>query len=136
MRRADVLGMGKGRPESEIVSAILLACNRLPGVRLFRLNSRVVRMPGQGGRDRLVRFGWLGASDIIGWRAECSLCLGSGDGHICRDGRSAAILIALEVKRPGGAPTSEQQSFLDLVRKDGGIAGCVHSVQEAMEVLG
>ena len=117
----------KPRLESEIVGAILLACNRIPGVHLYRLNSRVVMMPGKGGRMRPVRFGWLGAPDIIGYR-----CLRTSPMMPDR----VPYFVALEVKRPGGKATVEQQSFIDLVKRDGGIAAVVTSVEEAFKALG
>ena len=116
----------KPRLESEIVAQVLLACNRIPGVHLRRLNSRVIRMPGKGGRDRLVRFGWLGAPDIIGFKAEE------------RPAVALARFIALEVKTPArrGNATTEQRAFLDLVTRSGGIAAVVTSVEEAFKALG
>lgn len=123
---------GAPRMESEIVSAILKACNLLPGVRLRRLNSRVVAMPGKGGKRRLVRFGWLGAPDLIGWKVWRPRT--DAVGHIIV-GLAIPVIVALEVKRPGGKATVEQQSFLDLVTADHGIAGVVTSVEEAVALL-
>lgn len=124
--------LNTGRSESQIVSAVLRACNLLPGVRLFRLNSRVVRMPGKGGRTRLVRFGWTGAPDIIGYVVKRSSDI---QGYETCGPQPVAVIAAVEVKRPGGKATPEQQSFLDLVKRDGGIAGIVTSVEDAVRLL-
>ena len=63
--------------------------------------------------DRYLRFGWAGASDIIGQM---------------RDGR----FLAIECKRErGGKVTEAQQAFIDKVRRFGGVAGVVCSVDEA-----
>jgi len=43
--------------------------------------------------------------------------------------------VALEVKRPGGRPSLEQLNWLAVVREMGGIAGLVHSVEEADALL-
>src|SRR5690348_9795815 len=57
-----------------------------------------------------------GVSDIIG-------CL--------PDGR----FLAIEVKRPGGKPTPEQQQFIDTINQAGGLAFVAHSVEEVQEQL-
>ena len=55
-----------------------------------------------------------GTSDFIGWTVKT----------ITADmiGRSVAIFTAVEVKASDGKTTQEQQKFLDLVNKNGGIA--------------
>src|SRR3989304_190556 len=121
------------RTESEITREILRACNLLPGVTLWRVNSRVLRMPGEKGRSRLVRFGGMkGMSDLIGWRMITVTM-------IARDQSSwpgrYAVWVALEVKRPGQDATAEQQAFLDAGRVAGGLAAVVHSAAEAVEAL-
>lgn len=62
-----------------------------------------------------VRFGLgTGTSDFIGWTIKT----------ITQDmvGLSVAIFTAIEVKASDEVPTEEQQKFLDLVKKNGGIA--------------
>jgi hypothetical protein len=41
----------------------------------------------------------------------------------------------VEVKRPGEQPRPEQQVFLDIVRANGGLAVCVHSLAELQAAL-
>ena len=48
------------------------------------------------------------------------------------DGRA----IYIEVKLPGENPRQNQQAFLNAMRKSGALAGCAHSVEEALEIIG
>lgn len=50
-----------------------------------------------------------------------------------KDGK--LLFVAIEVKRPGNEPTPKQQSFLDRVASRGGIALCVHSLDELREAF-
>lgn len=43
--------------------------------------------------------------------------------------------MAIEVKRPGGKLTFEQERFLMQVREKGGLAGVVHSVDHIVELI-
>ena len=52
-------------------------------------------------------------------------------GHRCSDGRAVYI----EVKLPGEHPRPDQQKFLDAMRKTGAIAGCAHSIEEALDIV-
>ena len=61
--------------------------------------------------DRWLHFGKKGSADILG-------CLPGGR------------FLAVEVKAPGGKLTSEQHSFLDMVRGLGGFAVMVRSWRE------
>jgi hypothetical protein len=67
-----------------------------------------------GGR---VSVGVHGESDIMG--------------HRIRDGRAFYI----EVKLPGEKPREDQQKFLDAMERAGAIAGCAHSIEEALEIV-
>lgn len=97
-------------PESAIQRDILLALGALPHVRVFRNSVGLARDPRSGAK---VRFGLcVGSSDLIG---------------LCR-GR----FLALEVKTATGRPTPEQLAFIAMVRAQGGIAGVVRSVADAL----
>lgn len=67
-----------------------------------------------GGR---VRVGVNGESDIMG--------------HRISDGRALYV----EVKLPGESPRPDQQNFLDAMRRTNALAGCAHSVEEALKIV-
>ena len=70
------------------------------------------------GKLQGVRFGFVGCSDVIGQM---------------KDGR----FLAVECKRLNGrAPTVAQTTFVELVRRNNGIAGIVRSVEDLMALLG
>lgn len=104
-------------PESLVLAACLRLCcaHRAVGW-ARRMNSGATKFTGRGGKPYFVKFGWPGASDIVGQM---------------RDGR----FLAVEVKRPGGRPTPEQQAFLALVAGHGGVAVLVDTVDSLARVL-
>jgi hypothetical protein len=105
----------KGDREADILKSCL-AYLKVRGIFAWRANSGGTMM-GEGARKRFVRFnGAPGCSDVVG---------------VLPGGR----VLALEVKRPGGRPTGKQQLFLDTVRRLGGLALCVHSLEELVEDL-
>lgn len=113
------------------------------GVFAKRMNSRVVRMPGKEGRERLVRFGFEGCADILGWVDHCRYpagepfdthsnpiaCDGTGMYHVPR-------FLAIECKRPGEEPSPAQAAFLEQVRQAGGLAIVATSVADVRKALG
>lgn len=68
-----------------------------------------------GGR---IQVGTPGESDITG--------------HRVRDGKALYV----EVKLPGEHPRPEQQRFLDAMSRTGALAGCAHSIEEALKIVG
>ena len=64
-----------------------------------------------------VNIGHHGESDIMG--------------HRCSDGRALYI----EVKLPGEHPRPDQEQFLRAMAATGAIAGCAHSVEEALSIV-
>jgi hypothetical protein len=122
--------------ESEVLRSVLAWLKATPRVAWAeRMNVGAVRIPpaAQGnlwegphskgprrGRSatqgRMVRFGFRGCSDIIGQLP---------------DGR----FLAVEVKRADGRLTEDQAAFLDRVRRGGGVAGMVRSVEDAMALV-
>jgi len=99
--------------ESEIQQQIRAALGRGHGLVLWRNSTGIAERDG-----RTHRFG---------------LCRGSADliGILSPSGR----FVALEVKRPNGKPTEEQTLFLELVRKQGGFAAVVDSVDSALAAV-
>ena len=72
----------------------------------------------QGGlwlKTRESLAGVSGISDIIG----------------CYRGR----FIAIEIKRPGEKPRADQQAYLEIVKRCGGISGSAQSVEEALNII-
>lgn len=67
-----------------------------------------------GGR---VQVGTHGESDIMG--------------HRISDGKALYV----EVKLPGEKPREDQQRFLDAMSRTGALAGCAHSVEEALALV-
>ena len=97
--------------EGHIQDEIRLALSDEPGLLLWRNNTGVAEH-----RGARVRYGLaVGSADLIG----------------CLDGR----FVALEVKSPTGRATWEQRLWLDLVRRHGGFAAVVRSVDEARAAI-
>src|SRR6185437_13316823 len=94
------------------------------GVLAWRSNTGAFRVPGKGGRQRLMRAGLgNGSADIVGiLPGYCS---------VSRSGR----FFALEVKRPGGRPTPGQIAWLQGVNQVGGLALWVDSAQLLIDAL-
>ena len=65
----------------------------------------------------IVNVGQHGESDIFG--------------HRISDGKA----IYIEVKLPGEEPRQDQEKFLNAMRAAGAIAGCAHSVEEALKIV-
>jgi VRR-NUC domain len=97
--------------EADILRACLTWLH-LQGVYCWRQNQGAIAAVSQGKR-RFFRFsGISGVSDILGLL------------------RPSGRLLAIEVKRPGCQPTPEQQIFLEVIQANGGLALCVHSLDE------
>ena len=104
--------------ESALVASIRLALGRDSRVVLWRNNAGSALQDFGAGGMRPLRYG---------------LCVGSSDliGIVAPHGR----LIALEVKTASGRVTREQQQFLNLVEKMGGVARVVRSVDDAVRAV-
>ena len=97
--------------ESEIQDAVRLQLGREPGVVLWRNNVGTAEHWTPRGVQR-VRYGLApGSADLVG----------------IVDGR----FFALELKAPGGRVAPEQEQWMALVRRGGGFACVVRSVDEA-----
>jgi hypothetical protein len=81
--------------------------------------------------------------DKNGKYVSYGLCRGSSDyiGFVTREvrqedvGKRLAVFCAIEVKTPIGRATQEQIDFISAVKKAGGIAQIVHSIDEAIEAI-
>jgi hypothetical protein len=108
--------------ESTIQKQIRLAVSQ-GGATVFRNNTG--QLPDRFGR--MVQFGLCkGSSDLIGWRSIV----------VTPEmvGKRLALFLALEVKTASGPIRPEQKIFIDNVRKAGGLAGVVRSVDDALGV--
>lgn len=99
--------------ERDVQQAVRLALGRLPDVVLWRNSTGATRVDG-----RVLRFGLcIGSSDLVGLLAP------------------AGRFLALEIKSEAGRLTYEQEQFLALVRRLGGFACVVRSVDEAIVAI-
>jgi hypothetical protein len=98
--------------EADLMRSIMIAASR-EGHRLFRNNVGAVK--AADGPWIHYGVGGKGGSDLIG---------------MTRQGRFAAI----EVKA-SGKPTVEQTEFIEMVRRQGGVAGVAYNIEEALEIL-
>lgn len=102
-----------GKPlERNILPAIMQALRKHPRVASVQRRQSGVFLSG----NRTVRVGSPGEPDISG---------------MLQGGRSFVI----EVKVPGREPSATQQAHIDRVKAAGGIAGCAHSVEEALAII-
>lgn len=101
------------RPEAGVLRAVLTALRWHPAVAwVERVNSGVVEADG-----RWIRYGWVGAADVIGQLA---------------DGR----FLAVECKAPAGRVSEAQQAFLNRVNAAGGVAFVARGADDVAAGLG
>jgi hypothetical protein len=111
------------RPERELRNAILTML-RAHGIACWPTG--VGAFPASyNGRQRFVRVGTKGMSDIVG------ILPWNDGGHRPFVGR----FLALEIKNPGGRVSPEQTAFLQTVVKAGGIGFVARSLDEVREKL-
>lgn len=99
----------KAPRETDLVKQCLRVLALYPDIFAFRNNTGALSVG-----KRFVRFGKVGAPDIIGW-IQC---------------RGTAAFLGVEVKLPGRHPTEAQEDFLGRLRADGGCALIVHDLKE------
>lgn len=110
------------QPETPILRRIQLRATEI-GARLFRNNVGSVTYTDRHGQPRTVKYGLhVGSSDLIGWTPHVVTAADIG--------RTLAIFTAVEVKTLRGTPTPEQITFIEAVRRAGGIAGVARSPDE------
>ena len=105
-------------PTEQQIQRAILDWLAAVGIPAWRQNTGAFAAEHNGKR-RFMRFGPKGQSDIVG------ILPGRGDGKF----------LAIEVKRPGGQPTPEQQAFLDRITEAGGIAFVARSVADCEQRL-
>ena len=119
----------------DLTKPILAALNSLPGVRIARNNTGVLKDE----RGIPVRYGLgLGSSDLVGiCSMHISVHLNPEDPSYMAQYRTTRVgrAFALEVKWPGEKPTADQVRWLAAVRRLGGFACVVHSIEEATRAV-
>ena len=111
--------------ETTLQQQIRLALGTNPDARIFRNQVGSLPDPRTG---RLVTFGLAkGSADLIGWRTVTITQ--------AMVGTRLAVFTSIEVKTPTGRVRPEQQAWLDVVLRGGGIAGIARSVTDAQLLL-
>jgi hypothetical protein len=99
-------------PETALHDLIARALRIHPAVAwLVRMNTGQFEIDG-----RRIRAAFVGCPDLLGQM-------------------STGELLAVEVKRPGRGPTTEQAAVLSRISKHGGFACCAHSTAEALDAV-
>jgi hypothetical protein len=109
--------------EHPIQRRILADLGSRSDIRLFRNNVGAAAAKG-----RFIRYGLhRGSSDLIGFKSV----------HVTPDmvGKTVAVFLSIETKRPGQRPKPHQFLWLSFVKTSGGIAGYADSVEKAREVV-
>lgn len=69
----------------------------------------------------------VGTSDLIGWTPVII-----NETHV---GKTLAVFTAIEVKSKAGKLTGQQVAFINAVNAQGGVAACVHSIDDFVGVI-
>lgn len=129
----------RGQSETSLTNAILTAHGARPDLRIWRNETSGVWVGKPAGYTAQGDLILRGARQI-----QAGLCKGSADliglhAHVVTAddvGSTFGQFVAAEVKRPEArGPTVEQSSFLETVKRMGGIAGVVRSAQDLEHLL-
>lgn len=109
---------------AQLTHPIRAALNKLPGVRVARNNVGSLEWaPG-----KMLRYGLgEGSADLVGIVRITDVTVVWS--------KPVGRAFALEVKWPGEKPTEDQERWMSEVRKLGGFACIVHSVEEAIQAV-
>lgn len=135
--KAIARGTPLPRPETDVVGAILKYLALVRGVCAWRMNSRVITMPGKGGRPRPVRFGGVkGMPDIQGiWSRECPFTIRTAC-WLCNATGFVATPFYIEAKRPDEKRVRQaQEAFLTRVTAAGAIAFVARGIEDVAKVI-
>ena len=118
--------------ETATVKAILSYLH-LRGYLAWRQNSRVVMLPGKGGKPAPYRMGGVkGMADVLGVVLWCMFNNQPVQGR-CTCQYHTGRVFAIEVKSAEGKPTVEQTAFLAAVVRAGGLAFIARSVKDVQD---
>src|SRR5882672_4792967 len=121
------------KTETALTREIMVALNRLPGVRVFRNNTGA--LPDRTGR--IVYYGLgTGSPDLVGWKVM-SLAKAVGGVAVWYD---QAVFLGIEVKVPGKMKAhpeilENQDTWRDMIQNAGGLYFRVTSVGDAIAAL-
>jgi hypothetical protein len=107
------MGIKRRQPESVLVQACLKLLSLLR-IYSWRNNTGAAAV-GTGGKARFIRFGKKGSADIFG--------------VLPPDGR----FLAVECKTETGRLSEDQEEFLDMINRNGGLGIVVRSIDELQE---
>lgn len=106
--------------EAQVLYAVMACLARLQAMgkvsKYWRNNSGAYAV-GEGKARRFIKFGEKGSPDVIGYLP---------------DGR----FMGLEVKKPSGRVTPEQEEFIALAVNSGALCGVVRSVDDVLSLFG
>lgn len=130
MRKTPKRIQKKPQPSEAQTQKAILEWLRLEGIFAWRSNTGTARYSGKGGKDRYVRYGMPGVSDILGISPEQWANNPLEPKNFLR-GR----FLAIEVKSVLGKLSLAQKAFLDAVESNGGIAIVARSLDDVIRRL-
>jgi len=125
--------------EKSLQAQIIRSIGSRPDIRIFRNNVGVGFVGHVENYDRVraiimlskahqINFGLFpGSPDLIGWQSVTI-----APEHV---GQRLAVVLGIEVKRPGERAEKHQENFLRVMGDMGGIAGVAHDVEEARGLI-
>lgn len=114
-----------GRLESHVVAGVLQVLSATPGILVWRNNTGALF----DATGRPIRYGLKGSADILG-------CVRAGTVRAGSAVPPFGLLLAIELKRPGGGSQSpDQHAFEDAISRHGGIYILARSVEEVLDRL-
>jgi hypothetical protein len=109
----------KGTPEGDLKRAVVQQLCLMPGVDVISMNTGALKGIGQGGNERLIRFGFPGMADLFVRVSVGTKCVP----------RYAVLWI--ELKTPGKKQSDAQVCFEGQAAKWGDHYRVVRSIEEA-----
>jgi len=110
----------KGTPHGDLIKAVVARLVLVPGVEVIQMNTGALRAVGQGGRERLVRYGYPGMADLY---------VRARSGHVHRT-------CWLECKVPPDKQSPAQVAFEQMAQRWGDTYVVVRSVEDALRAVG